>query len=63
MASFMKQPTILKGEEFYTEWRHDLQIWMLFTDLPKEKQGPVVFLSLPQKICKCVRHLLIVDIS
>ena len=31
--------------------------------LPKEKQGPAVFLLSPQNICQCVRHLSIVDIS
>ena len=41
----------------------DLQIQMLLTNLPKENQGPVVFLSLPQNICECVRHLSKVDIS
>ena len=44
MSSFMKQLPILQGEEFYT----DLQVWTLFTDLPKEKQDPAIFLSLPQ---------------
>ena len=41
----------------------DLQIQMLLTDLPKEKQGPPVFLSLSQNICECITHLSIVDIS
>ena len=57
MASFIKQPPILQSEEFYTEWMQDLQIWTLLTDLPKEKQGPAVFLSFPQNIYNCFRHL------
>ena len=32
-------------------------------DLPKEKQGPAVFLSLPQNICKCVWHLVRIDLG
>ena len=59
----MKQFPILQGEEFYTEWMQDLKIWMLLTDLPKEKQGSMVFLSLPQNIHECVTHLSIADIS
>ena len=41
---------ILLSEESYTEWKQDLQAWILFMNLPKEKQGPVVFWSLPQNI-------------
>ena len=59
----MKQPPILQGEEFYTDWMKELQIWMLLTDLPKEKQGLAVFLSLPENILECIRHLSIGDIS
>ena len=55
----MEQFEILQ-EEFYTKW---MQIWMLSTALPKEKQGLVVFLSVPQNICECIRHLSIDDIS
>ena len=47
MASITKQPPTLQGEEFYMEWMQDLQIWTFLTDLPKEKQGLMVFLSLP----------------
>ena len=32
----MKQPPILQGEEFYTEWIQDLQVWMLYADLAKK---------------------------
>ena len=44
MASFTKESPILQGEEFYTEWMQDLQIWMLLTYLTKEKWGLAVFL-------------------
>ena len=59
MASFMKQLPIFQGENFYTEWMQDLQVWAVLTDLPKEKQGPAIFLSILQNIHECVRHLLI----
>ena len=59
----MKQPSILQGEEFYTKWMHNLEICMLLTDLLKQKQGPTVFLLLPQNIQECVRHLSIADIG
>ena len=36
-------------------------MWLLFMDLPKEKQDPEVFLSLPQNIHECFQHLAITD--
>ena len=63
MASFTKHPPILQGEELYLEWKQDIEIWSLFTDLQKEKQGLTVFLSLPQNLCECVQHLAITDIN
>lgn len=51
------------NEEAYAEWKQDIGIWSIFTDLPKEKQGPAVFLSLPQNIRECVRHLAMTDIG
>ena len=58
-----KQPPILQSEAWYAEWKQVIEIWSLFMDLLKEKQGSIVFLSLPQKIHECVWHLAIMDIS
>ena len=63
MASFTRQSPILQGDELYMEWKCDIEIWSLFTDLMEEKQGPEVFLSLPQNIRDCVQHLAITDIG
>ena len=63
MALFTKQSSILQSEEFYTEWLQDLQVWTLYMDLAKVKQGAAVFLSLPQNICEYVSYLLIADID
>ena len=41
----------------------DLLVWMLFKNLPKEKKGPTVFLTLQQNIRKYVRHLSTADIG
>ena len=43
--------------------KEDIEIWSLFMDLQKEKQDPAVFLSLPQNLRECVRHLAITDIG
>ena len=44
-------------------WEQDIEIWSLFTDLPKENQGTAVFFSLPQNICEYVQHSSITDIG
>lgn len=61
MASFTKHSPV--NEEAYAEWKQDIGILSIFTDLPKEKQGPAVFLSLPQNIRECVWHLAMTDIG
>ena len=53
----LKTPPVLESEEQYSEWRHDLSIWELFTDLAKGKQGPAVYLSLTGRARDCVREL------
>jgi len=34
----------------FDSWVRDMDFWELVTDLPKEKRGPVVYLSLSTKI-------------
>ena len=53
----LKTPPLLENEEHYSEWRCDLQIWLLFTDLSVAKQGPAVYLSLSGRARDCVREL------
>ena len=43
--------------EGYSNWRADLEIWEMFTDLEKKKRGPTVFLSLTGQARECVRAL------
>ena len=55
MASFTKQTLILQGEDLYTEWKQDIEIWSIheFTPPPQKKKKhrpPTVFLSLSQNI-------------
>ena len=38
-----------KEERDFEQWKHELEIWQMVTDLAKEKQGPVLFLSLSEK--------------
>lgn len=55
--STLKTPPVLVDETTYAEWKNDVQIWQLFTDLAKKKQGPAVYLSLTGHARECVRDL------
>ena len=59
----VKMPPVLESEDAYIEWINDLKIWQLFTDLPKAKQGPAVYLSLTGRARECVRDLTPAQIS
>ena len=59
----LKTPPVLESEDSYSEWRHDLDIWELFTDLPAAKKGPAVYLSLSGRARDCVRDLSKEDIG
>jgi len=41
-----KTPPSLKQCKSYDDWTKMINMWRVFTDLPKEKQGPALFLSL-----------------
>ena len=53
----LKSPPTLLNEDFYGEWKHDLTIWQMYTDLPRNKQGPAVFLTLTGRARDCIRDL------
>ena len=42
----LRTPPSLKGEDSYLEWKEDLAVWEMFTDLEKSKRGPAVYLTL-----------------
>ena len=53
----LKTPPVLVDEDSYDEWKGDLAIWQLYTDLDKKKQGPAVYLLLSGRARECVRDL------
>ena len=53
----LRTPPILTGEDSYLEWKEDIKIWELFTDLVNTKRGPAVYLSLRGNARDCVRDL------
>ena len=48
----MYTPPVLGQIKEIEEWLQELGIWQCAIDLEPKKQGPVVYLSLPDKICK-----------
>ena len=57
MASNLKTPPILEDEEHYREWKQDLSVWQLFTELEEVRQGPAVYLILKGNAREAVRDL------
>ena len=53
----LKMPPILQDEDSYLEWKEDLKVWELFTDLEKKKRGPAIYLTLSGHARDCVRGL------
>ena len=46
MANNNNSPPLLSKSKSYTDWLKLIDIWIKFTNLEPEKQGPVIFLPL-----------------
>ena len=53
----LRTPPILAGQDSYLEWKEDISVWELFTDLVQTKRGPAVYLTLTGNARDCVRDL------
>ena len=54
-------PPVLDQIKEIEEWLQELRIWQCVIDLESKKQGPVVYLSLPNKICKSCNDVSVQD--
>ena len=57
MAGKRIDPPKLKDGEDYEEWAREIEIWQIVTDVPKDKQGALIYLSLegqPRQCCKSI---------
>ena len=50
-------PPVLINVDNIDSWLHDLEIWRCVTGLDKKQQGPIIYLSLPEKIKQSCRDL------
>ena len=56
-------PPVLTNVDSIDTWLRDLQIWKYVTDLEKKHQGPVIYLSLPDKVRNSCRNISITDLG
>ena len=56
-------PPVLQEIEEIEEWLGELEIWQCVTDLEKRKQGPVVYLSLTDKIRESCYDISVRDLN
>ena len=57
MAHSFKAPPALSKSPTYDMWLKEIKIWECFTDLPKKKQAPAIFLTLEGKAREAVLEL------
>ena len=55
--SSIKNPPQLTDETNYEDWKNDLRIWQMFTEMEKKRQGPALYLSLTKTQQECCRML------
>ena len=49
MGVNFKNPPEMRDDLLYDDWKKELQIWSMFTDLEKKCQGPAIFLTVKGK--------------
>ena len=63
MAQNYQAPPALTKSPTYETWLKEIKIQQLFTDLPKERQAPAIFLTLEGKAREAVLELDVGDLS
>ena len=56
-------PPVLNKIDKIEDWLRELEIWQCVTDIEEKKQGPVVYLSLPDKIRKSCSDIKVSDLN
>ena len=56
-------PVFNPDEDSYEQYKKDLKIWEILSDLSVNKKGPAVYLSLNKNTREAVRNLTITEIS
>ena len=56
-------PPVLDKIDEIEDWLHEIEIWQCVIDIEEKKQGPVVHLSLPDKIWKSCNNISLSDLN
>ena len=56
-------PPVLDKIDEIEDWLHEMEIWQCVTDIEEKKQGPLVYLSLPDKIRKSCNDISVSDLN
>ena len=56
-------PPVLDKIDEIEDWLREIEIWQCVTDIEEKKQGPVVHLSLPDKIRKSCNDISVSDLN
>ena len=56
-SNYYKAPPALKKDTTYENWKKEIQIWQMFTNLAAGKQGPAIFLTLEGKAREAILQL------
>ena len=54
----LKVPPAFSEKDDYLSWKSDINVWQMFTDLDKKKQGPAVYLAVTGRARETVLELL-----
>ena len=57
MAGKRIDPPKLKDGDDYDEWAREIEIWQMVTEIPKEKQGAMIYLSLEGQARQCCKSV------
>ena len=52
-----------KEDRDFDSWKREIDVWRVVTELPKAKQGAVLYLSLPEKIRTQLESIAVVDLN
>ena len=56
-------PPVLDKIDEIEDWLREIEIWQCVTDIEEKKQGPVVYLCLPDKIRKSCNDISVSDLN
>ena len=63
MAGKRVQPPLFSDGTDFDEWEREIDIWSMVTDIPEEKQGAAIYLSLEGKARDCCKTIKVEELK